>query len=309
MSFYVIVGAGPVGRATARRLAAEGHKVSLVSRRGTAAQSIGVEPVALDAADADGLARASTGAEAIFMCAMADYTRWPTDFPPIMNGVVAAAESVNARLLLAGNVYGYGDGAQSPLTESATLAPTTVKGRIRTAMWDQALAASVPALEIRASDYLGAGAGSLFTLMVLPSLLNGQAVAVVGDLDAPHAWSFTEDVARTLVAASRYTGPWNRAFHVPSRHVSLRGLSTRFLGLAGRAPVELRVLGDAELMEMAERDDLIREVAEMAYLSRRPLLLDATETEKLLGVDASGLDTMITDTLHSQGVSISRSES
>jgi hypothetical protein len=35
----------------------------------------------------------------------------------------------------------------------------------------------------------------------------------------------------------------------------------------------------------------------MAYLFEKPLLLDAGDTEKLLGVTASSLDTMVRDTL------------
>jgi hypothetical protein len=35
----------------------------------------------------------------------------------------------------------------------------------------------------------------------------------------------------------------------------------------------------------------------MSYLFEKPLLLDAGDTEKLLGVAASSLDTMVSDTL------------
>src|SRR5258708_8717084 len=116
MSLFVVVGAGPVGRETARLLAVKGHEVRLVSRAGAKQVDPRINDVALDARDGQGLARVSAGAEAIFMCAMAPYTKWPTDFPPIMDGTVAAAESVGARLVVLGNIYGYGEGARLPLT-------------------------------------------------------------------------------------------------------------------------------------------------------------------------------------------------
>lgn len=299
MALFVVVGAGPVGRETARLLAADGHGVKLVSRSGTAVP--GVDGVALDAGDAHGLAAASAGAEAIFMCAMAPYHRWPAEFPPIMDGTIAAAERVGARLLVAGNIYGYGAEAPSPLRDALPLAPTTVKGRVRTAMWQQALGSAVPAIEVRASDYLGRGAGSLFTLMTLPRLVAGEPAPAVGDPDAIHAWSFTRDVARTLVAASRHAGDWGRAFHVPSQHVSIRALATRFAERAGAPPPDLRVLTDADLEGLARQDAIMREVAEMAYLYRQPCLLDASDTERLLGVMASSLDRAIDDTLARDG--------
>ncbi|RAZ92834.1 oxidoreductase [Mesorhizobium hawassense] len=296
MSVFVVVGAGPVGRETGRLLAKDGHEVRLVSRSGTAAGG-SVAAVALDARDADGLARIGAGAEAIFMCAMAPYTRWPTDFPPIMEGVTAAAEKLQARLVVLGNVYGYGSEAQSPLTSSAPLAPTSVKGRVRVAMWERALSAGVPALEVRASDYLGEGAGSLFTLMTLPSLLAGKPAMVAGDLDSRHAWTFTRDVARTLVAVSRYTGEWGRAFLVPSQHASVRNLAQRFCELAGKPAPDPQMLTEQEVEAMGREDALMRELPEMAYLFRKPCIVDASDTERLLGISASSLDAMIEDTL------------
>ncbi len=289
MALNVMVGAGPVGRETARLLAVAGHEVRVVSRGGTGG-------IALDATDGRALAEVSAGAETIFMCAMADYTRWPTDFPPIMAGTVAAAQAVGARLVVLGNIYGYGAGAPSPLTPDLALAPTSIKGEVRVAMWRQALAARVPALEVRASDYLGHGAGSLFTLMTLPALLDGKEGMIPGDLDAPHAWSYIRDVARTLVAAARYRGDWGRAFHVPSQHVSIRDLAGRFAQAAGLAAPALRALSDLDLAAMSA-DALIRELPEMAYLFQRSLIVDAADTERLLGISASSIDEMVRDTL------------
>jgi nucleoside-diphosphate-sugar epimerase len=300
MALFVVVGAGPVGRETARLLASEEHEVRLVSRGGAKPAGSAINGVALDARDGQGLARVSAGAEAIFMCAMAPYNKWPTDFPPIMDGVVAAAESIGARLVVLGNIYGYGKAARSPLTSAASLAPTSVKGRVRTAMWEQALGAAVPALEVRASDYLGDGAASLFTLMTLPPLLAGEPAAVVGDLDALHAWSFTKDVARTLVAASRYSGEWGRAFHVPSQDASVRDLATRFAELGGAPLPDLRALTDEDLEALARKDEIMREIVEMTYLYKSPCILDASDTEQLLDVSASSLDVTIKDTLNKE---------
>lgn len=297
MALFVVIGAGPVGRETARLVAAEGHDVRIVSRRGIAPEGDRIIGVALDARDGQGIARISAGASLIFMCAMAPYTSWPADFPPIMDGVVAAAESAKARLIVLGNIYSYGQNAPSPLVETAPLAPTSIKGHVRKAMWERALKSSVPALEVRASDYLGDGAGSLFTLAALPPLLAGKPVAVPGDLDAVHPWSFTKDVARILVAAAHYGGEWARAFHVPSQHVSVRDLAKRFAELAGAPPPDLRALGKEKLEELAYEDALMREIAEMAYLFQDPCILDATDTERLLGVGASSLDAMIRNTL------------
>ncbi|MDH2342417.1 NAD(P)H-binding protein [Bradyrhizobium sp. SSUT77] len=292
MGTYVIVGAGPVGRETARLLAEDGHSIILTSRNAGSLDIANVRTISSDATEAAQLAALSKGADAIFMCAMAAYHRWPTDFFPIMDGTVKAAEQVGARLIVLGNVYGYGERAASPLTPGLEPDPTTRKGTARHIMWQRAVRSNVPALEVRASDYLGEGAVAYFTLLALPSLLKSEPVSFLGNPDAMHAWSFTKDTAKTLVAASRFTGEWGRAFHVPSQPASVRELVREF---ATALKIEVPNLLPLTAVEL-ERIDF-HEAIEMSYLFEKPLLVDAADTEKLLGVTASSLDTMVRDTL------------
>jgi nucleoside-diphosphate-sugar epimerase len=163
-------------------------------------------------------------------------------------------------------------------------------------MWERARRSKVPAIEVRASDYLGRGAVSALALLALPPLLSGKEVSFPGDPDATHAWSFTKDVARTLVAASTYAGEWGRAFHVPSQHISLRELVVKIAALRRIGVPRLRPMSAGELDAAG-----LHELIEMTYLLDRPFLVDASDTERLLGVTASGVDTMIEDTLLGHG--------
>lgn len=292
MSFYVVVGAGPVGTETARLLAIEGHEVLLTSRTVNSIEITGVRTIQADATDANELARISRGAEAIFMCAMAAYHRWPTDFFPIIDGCVRAAETVGAKIIVLGNLYGYGEGAESPLKPDLAPNPTSNKGTARTIMWQRAVRSSVPAIEVRASDYLGFGAVTYFSLLALPPLFEGKPISFLGDLDANHAWSYTKDVARTLVAAAMYSGEWGRAFHVPSRYASPRKLIQQAAKMLGKDVPEIRTLSVVEMKLLG-----MNELVEMRYLFTDPLIVDSTETEESLGVRADSLDTMLADTL------------
>lgn len=293
---HLIIGAGPTGLSVARLLADEGHRVTLVSRRAVAPPHPAITHVSADASDPAQLIPLAAGATTVFNCAMPRYDRWPEEFPPIGRAVLQAVKQSGARLVTLSNVYGYGlvDG---PMRETLPLAPTTVKGRVRTQMWLDALASGARVTEVRASDYLGPGAASIFTLMTLPSLLRGEEALYPGDLDLPHSWTFTGDVAKTLVAASRSDASWGRAWHVPSTDVSTRDLAARIATLAGQPSHRLTRLPLAGLQALAQADTLLREVIEMTYLFDRPWRLDWAETQRALGVHPTPFDEVLAETL------------
>jgi nucleoside-diphosphate-sugar epimerase len=292
----LIVGAGPTGLHTASLLAAAGHQVKLVSRRGGQGSHARIAHIAADASDAAALSALAEGVDTIINCAMPRYDRWPEEFPPIGAALLRAAQTTGADLVTLSNIYGYGR-FTGPLTESTPLAPHTVKGRVRAAMWDAALRSPVRVTEVRASDYLGHGAVTYFSLFVLPGVLRGEPARFPGDLDVPHSWSFTKDVARTLVAAAASDASWGRAWHVPSRTASIRELANRVAQIARVPAPQLSRMPDAELQALAAADPMMREVAEMTYLFETSCVIDSQETERLLGVSAAPLEDALRDTL------------
>lgn len=222
MAHHVIVGTGTIGNALAARLAAGGHDVTTVSRHACAPPAPGVTHVALDAADAAALAEATAGADVIYNCANpSSYLHWERDWPPMAASVLAAAEASGAVLVTLSNLYGYGPTCHA-LHEDDPLAATSTKGRVRASMWAAAKSAHdagrVRATEVRAADFFGPGVTATGVLgeRVVPRVLDGSAIALVGDLDAPHSWSFVDDVVRALEIAGRDERAWGRAWHAPS---------------------------------------------------------------------------------------------
>jgi nucleoside-diphosphate-sugar epimerase len=301
MSLHVIVGAGPVGSATARLLADSGERVRLLTRRGGGPEHAGVDRVAVDATDPEALARHTEDAVALYSCGGPAYHRWSTDWPPLGAALMHAAEVTGAVLVTTGNLYGYGP-VDAPMTEDQELRPHTVKGRVRAKLWTDALAAHeagrLRTAEVRGSDYLGAGATSPFTVMVLPKVLAGRRGSVPADPDAPHSWTYTGDVARTLVAVATDAHAWGRPWHVPTAPpLSLRALATRAAELDGAPAARVARMPGLALRLAGLFNPAAREMIEIQYQLRRPFVLDSSAATTAFGIHPTPTDEALRETI------------
>jgi nucleoside-diphosphate-sugar epimerase len=295
MTFHVVVGAGPTGTATALLLAAAGDDVRVVTRRGTGPSHPRIELVAADATRS--LTELSRGAATIVNCAMPPYDRWPEETPALSSALVAAASATGAGYVNLSNGYGYGP-FDGPVTPGLPLRPTTVKGQVRTRMYLDGLAAHAAGhlrfAEVRPGDYLGVGAIAMFNLMIGPNVLAGAEVVFPADLDVAHSWTYTGDVAATLVAVARSSAGWGRAWHTPqTSDISVREMTSRFASVAGVATPAIREMTPLELHTAAQADPMMAEMPEMQYLYRRPLVMDWADTAATFDLKPTPLDDVL----------------
>ncbi|MFI5586023.1 NAD-dependent epimerase/dehydratase family protein [Amycolatopsis sp. NPDC051758] len=301
MSLHVVVGAGPVGAAAARLLAARGDEVRLLSRSGGGPVLDGVERVAADAADAAALASHTEGAVALYSCAGPAYHRWLTDWPPLGAALLQAAERTGAVLVTTGNLYGYG-AVDAPMTEQLPMRPNSAKGEVRAQLWADALAAHeagrIRTAEVRGSDYLGAGTLSAFTALVLPKVLAGKRASAPADLDAPHSWTYVGDVARTLVAVAADEQAWGRPWHVPTAPaVSIRRLAERAAEIADAPAARLTTMPGIALRLAGLFNPAAREMVEMQYQLRGPFVLDSSAATTAFGIEPAPTDDALRETI------------
>ena len=289
MDLHVVVGAGPVGSATARLLMERGHQVRVVTRSGSGPE--GAEHVAADAADAARLADLAEGAVAIYNCVNPTYSRWEQDWPPIGAALLHAAESSGAVLATVGNLYGYGH-VDAPMTEQTPLAATGHKGQVRNAMWRDALAAHeagrIRMFEVRGSDYLGGN--SLLSYLVTPALRKNRRAFVPADLDAPHTWTCTDDVAALLVAGVYDERAWGRVWHVPSNPpLSIRELTAIAAAQLGVTP-KLTTMPYAVLWAAGLFNPMAKELRETQHQFRRPFVLDSSAARETFGLEPTPIE-------------------
>jgi nucleoside-diphosphate-sugar epimerase len=300
MGRHVIVGAGPVGTATARALVGAGHEVTLVTRSGSGPEGPGITRASADASDPFALAEAVGAADALYNCANPPYHRWPELWPPLASSMLEVAARSGAVLVIMGNLYGYGP-VDHPMTEDDPLAATGTKGRIRADMWNEASeahrAGRVRVTEARASDFIAPGAvdSSHFGRNV-ERLLAGRKIRVMGDPDAPHSWTYVADVGRTLAVLATDERAWGRPWHVPGGPaVSQRELATRFCAVAGAPAPSVGAFPAATLTVGGVVSPQLRELKETLYQFDRPFVLDSSACTATFGIGATPLDEALAD--------------
>lgn len=220
---HVVLGAGPVGRAAAEALYARGLRVRILSKTGRMQEPpAGAEVRAVDILDKAGLDAAVKGAAAVYQCAQPPYGRWAEEFPAFQRAVLEAAERAGARLVLAENLYGYGDRDGTPIRDDSPFAATDTKGRTRAAMSEEAFAAHaagrLPVTSARASDFFGpwAWGQSYLGARSLGPLARGKPASVLGSPDVPHTFTYTRDFGEALAVLGTTGRGDGRAWLVPN---------------------------------------------------------------------------------------------
>jgi nucleoside-diphosphate-sugar epimerase len=292
---HVIVGAGPVGTATANLLADSGEQVRVITRRGGGPERAGVERTAADATDPARLSELTKGAVALYNCASPLYHQWFTDWPPLHHAMLRAAEENGTVLASASNLYGYGP-VDGPITDTTPLAATQPKLKLRADMWRDMLAAhqagKIRATEVRASDYIEAN--SIFSFVLAKPLLAGKRAFVPAKLNVPHSWTSISDVATTLVTAATTERAWGRGWLVPTNPpLTVRQLSTRFTELNKAPAPKLTSMPYPVMWAAGLFDVTVKELRHTYYQWNRPFTIDSSVTEREFGLSPVSIDSAL----------------
>jgi nucleoside-diphosphate-sugar epimerase len=124
-----------------------------------------------------------------------------------------------ADLVICSNLYGYGP-HEGVLTEDFPLKATWVNGVARAKVWQEnkALhdAGKLRVTEVRGSDYICANEQSRMGDRVVPNLIAGKPIQLLGAIDQPHTWTDPDDVAKLMITLAEDDRSWGRPWHVPS---------------------------------------------------------------------------------------------
>jgi nucleoside-diphosphate-sugar epimerase len=289
-----IVGYGPVGRATAHLLSAQGRAVRVAQR--TAPKSL--PPLATfvtcDALDEISVRAAIAGASQVVLAVGHPYVGavWKEAWPRTMTNFVEACAASGARLIFVDNLYMYGP-RDAPLTEVMPLADFGVKPAARSAatrIWmETSQRGRVRVTALRAPDFYGPGVGlSWLGDTGFAALAKGKAATLIGSPDTPHDFAYVPDFARAVVTLIEAPDDaFGQAWHVPCAPIrtprEIFALGAAALGV----PLRVRALPLWSLGAMGLLVPALREMREMSFQWDRPYRVDSSRFAKRFWSDAT----------------------
>jgi nucleoside-diphosphate-sugar epimerase len=301
----LVLGAtGGVGGATARALLADGWTVKALTRRDMPTES-GIQWIKGDAMNAKDVLNAATGAQVIVHAVNPPgYRDWEGQVLPMVDHTIAAARAVDARIVIFGSVYNYGDDALPLLREDSPQNAPTRKGEIRVELERRLEAAArdgVRSLNLRCGDFYGPQAGSNWFAQGI--VTPGKPLHVMqypGRSELAHSWAYLPDVGATTAALLDKEDQLDTfaRFHFPGHYVTGDSLHASVRRASGKPGLPLRAFPWFVVTLASPFSETMREVRKMRYLWSTPIELDGTRLRTFLGtVPATPLDTAVHETL------------
>lgn len=294
---HVVLGSGQIGTGLARLLHARGHEVVSV-RRSAKGGADGVQVVVGDVADPAFAKQVAAGADVLYHVMNPAYHRWAAELPKLTDGVLHAAETSGARLVVLDNLYAFGRMGGVAMREDSVEAPCSKKGELRQAMAARLFAAhhagKARVAIGRASDFVGpeivqAHIGERFFQRVLA----GKAGECMGDPALPHAFSYGPDVVAGLAKLGEDDAALGHAWHLPT--LPARAMNDWAVALGKELGRSIRVTSVPGFVVrmLGVFVPEMRELVEMRYQWAEPYLLDDARARATFGLEPTAFEDQV----------------
>ena len=285
---YVVTGAGPVGWTVAEQLAGKGHRVRLLTRSGGGPAHPLIERVTADVRDPSRIGTAMSEAGAVFHCIHGSAYRasaWQAELPEAEQTVLAAAREAGAVVVFPESLYSYSE-PDHVMTEDGPRTASGGKRGIRTVLLHARERSETDTVSVVAGDFFGprvrtSHAGE----RMVPAILAGKKLSVVGSTQQPHSFTYVPDLAAAMIRAAQTPELWNEVWHAPTGPaITQRRLAAAFAAAAGVRPPAVRAIPGWALRATGLFSTDVRELAEMLYQFEKPFIMDSAASESALGL-------------------------
>ena len=275
---HIVLGAGQIGKALAATLAQRGHNVGSV-RRSAATPPAGVTAMRGNIADLAFAREVGQNADVIYHVLAPAYHHWPQELPPLTDGVLAAAQTSGARLVVLDNLYMHGQMHGVAMNELSPETPCSKKGELRKRMADKLRAAhqagTANVTFARASDFVGPGIEqAVLSGRFFDAVMRGKPGDLLGDPALPHALTYIDDVIATLATLGSSDRGAGQTWIVPT--LAAMPIATWISAFEAELKITIRTrVAPPWLMAvLGVFVPIMRELKEMRYQWTAPYLVD-----------------------------------
>jgi nucleoside-diphosphate-sugar epimerase len=298
---HVVTGAGPVGSTVALELAGRGIPVRLLTRSGSGPEHELVERHRADASDPEQLSAHAAGAGAVHHCIHGSKYRasaWRAELPAAERVVLEVAGEAGAVVVFPESLYSYGP-VDGVINEDTPRNATRGKLGVRTELLRAREASPTPTVSVVASDFFGPAVRmSHAGERLVPRILAGRTVNVVGSLDQPHSFTYVPDLARAMVTASLDESLWNSVLHAPTVPAGTQRQLVEAIATAAGVPTPRAFAVPSWVFQALGVVSVdMRELAETSYQFDRPFVMSAASSEQRLGLAPTPFERQVKETV------------
>jgi nucleoside-diphosphate-sugar epimerase len=196
-------------------------------------------------------------------------------------------------------LYGYGP-VETVITEDLPLNANWTNGRVRAEMWQEVKelhdAKKLRATEVRASDYICASDQSRMGDRVVPNLLKGKKIQLLGAIDQPHTWTDPEDVANLMMVIGQDERAWGKPWHVPSNEPKTQLEVVEEIARAlGVAKPKVSSIPLAMQKFIGLFNPVVKELINSNYQFEKPFIMSDQKTRNTFGITPKKWEKVIQD--------------
>lgn len=176
------------------------------------------------------------------------------------------------------------------MVETGPRTATGGKRGVRTALLKARDASATNAVSVVAGDFFGprvrtSHAGE----RLVPAVLAGKKLWVIGSTDQPHSFTYVADLAAAMIHAAGTPSLWNKVWHAPTDPaVTQRQLATAFTEAfteaGGVSQPKVGAIPGWALRTMGVFSKDMRELAELLYQFEQPFVMDTAASEAAFGL-------------------------
>lgn len=288
----LVIGAGPVGRAVTAHLVDQGEEVIVATRSGSGPEIEGVHLVAVDAGDPEVLRATVGGARVIYCAAHASKysaAAWRRELPGLERAVMDVAHGWGAPVVFPESLYSMGS-PDGVMRESSPREATRGKSGVRAELLRRRAAHPARTISIAASDFFGPFAtDSHVGSLVIPKVLSGSTVWVLGATDQKHSFTAVRTLAAAMVVAAERAGELapdgDRFLLAPTPPaVTMTELVALVAEVADVPVPTVRAIPGWAVKALAPVVPDVREMADILHQWVRPYVVDSSASEAVLGL-------------------------